>query len=170
MKVFQDIISNDEMFTDIFPIELIDDVVYKVKGKLVTETTDTSNINIGQNASEEACDEEQADSATSTSGVNIVLANRLNCVGFDKKSYKVHIGDYMKSILKRLEEDGQKEEAAQFKKKISPFVKKVLEEFKEYDFYQGESMNPDAMCALLKWDEETPYMYFFKHGLLENKL
>jgi len=34
----------------------------------------------------------------------------------------------------------------------------------------GESMQPDGMLALMKWDEETPYMYFFKHGLDEEKV
>ena len=34
----------------------------------------------------------------------------------------------------------------------------------------GESMNPDGMTVLLRWDEETPYMYFFKDGLIEEKV
>ena len=34
----------------------------------------------------------------------------------------------------------------------------------------GESMQPDGMLALMNWDEETPYMYFFKHGLDEEKV
>jgi len=34
----------------------------------------------------------------------------------------------------------------------------------------GESMAPDGMLALMKWDEETPYIYFFKHGLDEEKV
>ena len=34
----------------------------------------------------------------------------------------------------------------------------------------GESMQPDGMLALMKWEEETPYVYFFKHGLDEEKV
>jgi len=26
------------------------------------------------------------------------------------------------------------------------------------------------MLALMKWEEETPYVYFFKHGLDEEKV
>ena len=26
-------------------------------------------------------------------------------------------------------------------------------------------MDPEGMLALMKWDGETPYMFFFKHGL-----
>jgi len=31
-------------------------------------------------------------------------------------------------------------------------------------------MQPDGMLALMKWEEETPYVYFFKHGLDEEKV
>lgn len=31
-------------------------------------------------------------------------------------------------------------------------------------------MGPEGMLALMKWDGETPYMYFFKHGLDEEKV
>ena len=34
----------------------------------------------------------------------------------------------------------------------------------------GESLQPDGMLALMKWEEETPYVYFFKHGLDEEKV
>jgi len=34
----------------------------------------------------------------------------------------------------------------------------------------GESMQPDGMLALMKWEEETPFVYFFKHGLDEEKV
>ena len=36
----------------------------------------------------------------------------------------------------------------------------------------GESCSPDGMHALLKYGEDgmTPYMYFFKHGLAEEKV
>lgn len=37
-------------------------------------------------------------------------------------------------------------------------------------WFVGESMAPDGMLALMKWEEETPYMYFFKHGLDEEKV
>ena len=31
-------------------------------------------------------------------------------------------------------------------------------------------MQPDGMLALMKWEEETPFVYFFKHGLDEEKV
>ncbi len=42
----------------------------------------------------------------------------------------------------------------------------------DYEFYIGESMNPDAMVALLNYREDgvTPYFTFFKDGLKEEKI
>ena len=34
----------------------------------------------------------------------------------------------------------------------------------------GESMNPDGMHVLLIYEGETPYAYFFKDGLIEEKV
>ena len=31
-------------------------------------------------------------------------------------------------------------------------------------------MKPEGMLALMKWDEETPYMFFFKQGLDAEKV
>lgn len=35
---------------------------------------------------------------------------------------------------------------------------------------KGESMHPDGMLAMMKWEDTTPYMYFFKHGLDAEKV
>jgi hypothetical protein len=42
----------------------------------------------------------------------------------------------------------------------------------DYEFYTGESMDPDGMVALLNYREDgvTPYFTFFKDGLAEEKL
>lgn len=40
-----------------------------------------------------------------------------------------------------------------FEKKVSAFVKKILENFKDYEFYVGESMNPvSSALILLGWN------------------
>ncbi|KAL3897410.1 MAG: hypothetical protein SGCHY_003442, partial [Lobulomycetales sp.] len=59
-----------------------------------------------------------------------------------------------------------------FEKKVSVFVKKILENFKDYEFYVGESMNPDGMVVLLNYREDgiTPFITFFKDGVKEIKL
>ena len=57
-----------------------------------------------------------------------------------------------------------------FTKNVQTFVKDVLANFKEYQPFCDESMQPNGMLALMKWDEETPYMCIFKHGLDEEKV
>ena len=46
-------------------------------------------------------------------------------------------------------------------------IKHILANFKNYQFFIGENMNPDGMVALLDYREHsvTPYMIFFKDGL-----
>lgn len=42
---------------------------------------------------------------------------------------------------------------------------------KSYQFYTGESMNPEGMIGLLNYREDgvTPFFIFFKDGLEEEK-
>ena len=64
------------------------------------------------------------------------------------------------------------DEQATFKANSQKEAKKIMDNFKEWDFYLGESMNTDGMVALLGWREDgvTPYMLFWKHGLVEEKV
>jgi len=168
MIIYKDTFTQDELFSDAHPMELLNGVVYKVKGKLITETFDIDEKAIGGNASAEGGGEEGADSA-SKQGVDIVLSNRLVEFTQNKKDYMAHIKDYMKEVKAKLEADNSPDKDI-FQKNVQEFVKEVLGNFKEYQFFCGESMKPEGMLALMKWDEETPYMYFFKHGIEAEKV
>ena len=78
---------------------------------------------------------------------------RLQSTQFDKKSYMVYIKDYMKSVTKYLEANAP-ERVEPFKKNIQPFIKKVLETFKDWEFYTGENMSPEGMVILLNYRED----------------
>lgn len=165
MIIFKDIISGDELFSDTFRYELIDNCVYRVKGKTIT-ISDNEDFDIGANPSAEEASEDVA--AGSTSGVDVILSCRLSETAFKKKEYQVYIKGYMKSIKEKLEAEGK--DIKEFTSGASKFVKGLLDDFSEWQFFQGEKMDPDAMIVLMKWDEETPYVYFFKHGLDEEKV
>ena len=49
--------------------------------------------------------------------------------------------------------------------------RQVLESFDDWQFFMGESCNVDGMVALLNYREDgvTPYMLFFRDGLIEEK-
>jgi hypothetical protein len=52
----------------------------------------------------------------------------------------------MKAVKKFLQESGKSEdEVKEFETKASTFAKKVIGSFKDWEFYTGESMNPDGM-------------------------
>jgi len=168
MIIYKDAFTQDELFSDAHPMELINGVVYKVKGKLITESLDIDERAIGGNASAEGGGDEGVESA-SKQGVDIVLSNRLVEFTQVKKDYMGHIKEYMKEVKGKLEADSSPDKDL-FTKNVQEFVKEVLGNFKEYQFFCGESMKPEGMLALMKWDEETPYMYFFKHGLEAEKV
>jgi hypothetical protein len=168
MIIYKDTFTQDELFSDAQPVELINGVVYKVKGKLRTDTFDIDEKAIGGNASAEGGGDEGADAA-SKQGVDIVMNGRLVEYTMSKKDYMTHIKDYMKEVKTKLENDNSPDKDT-FQKNVQEFIKDVLANFKDYQLFCGESMAPSGMLALMKWDEETPYMYFFKHGLDAEKV
>ena len=44
-----------------------------------------------------------------------------------------------------------------------------MENFNDYQFFTGESMNPDGMVVLSIWKGDGPVFYYFKDGLTEEK-
>lgn len=170
MKLFKDLITGDEMFSDTFKIDnLHDGAVYRLKGTLVKENTTIDESAFGFNKSAEGADEGEGVEDTAVSVIDIVSNCKLvEMPAFaSKKDYKTYLKDYFKSVKDKLESDDDKKK---FQTGAMAFVTEVLTEFKEYQFFVGESMNPDGMHALCKWDGETPYFYFFKHGLEEEKV
>lgn len=81
---------------------------------------------------------------------------------------------YMKKVVAKLKEGGANEE------KIKAFqngaqgyyTKHIAPNFKDFDFYTGESMDPDGMVVLLNYREDgiTPYVTIWKYGLTEMKV
>ena len=54
----------------------------------------------------------------------------------------------------------------------SGYAKKIVASFKDWEFYTGESMDPDGMIVLLNYRDDgiTPYVVVWKHGLSEMKV
>merc|ERR1712038_1811551 len=171
MKIYEDIFGNDEMFSDTYPIKLVNDCMWEVTGKHISRTQDDIQL-AGANASAEEADE--GTDAASESGIDIVLNHRLVETGFgSKKDYTVYLKDYMKKVVEYLEDNNRAGEVDEFKKNINGVMKELLGKFKDLQFYQGESMDPDAMILMLEYrdvdGEEKPILMGFKHGLREVK-
>ncbi|KAG9006055.1 hypothetical protein FRB94_001036 [Tulasnella sp. JGI-2019a] len=169
MLLYSDILTGDEMFSDAFPVKLVDDIVYEVDCQLVT-VKQGADVDIGANPSaEEGGDDALEEGSTQVN--NVVHSFRLQSTSFDKKSYLTYLKGYMKAVKGKLgESDPDRVDA--FEKGAAAYAKKIVANFKDYEFYTGESMNPDGMIGLLNFraDGITPYFTFWKDGVKEIKL
>jgi len=160
------------MISDVFKMELIDDLYYEVRAKQVTVTDDMSDVNIGGNKSAEAGDEEDVNEATSRTGIDVVLQHRLEEAIFNKKTFQV----YIKGFLKRLTEDHIAEDRkAHFKAGMVKVIGMILKSFNDWVFYTGEKMDSSGMVACLNWKSddkgvEYPYMLFWKDAMIDEKV
>jgi hypothetical protein len=158
----------DEVCSDAFPIKEVDDIVYEIDSKMVTIKQGV-DVDIGANASAEEAEESLEDGAETVNDVAYTF--RLQATSFDKKSYMTYIKSYMKKVKAHLE-TAQPDRVTAFEKGATTVVKKVLANFKDYEFYIGESMDPDGMVLLLNYRDDgiTPYFTVFKDGLKIEKL
>merc|ERR1712000_272635 len=148
MLIFKDILTGDEIVSDSYDPKLVDNVVYEVDCAMVTEGAVEVNT--------------------------VVNSFRLQSTVFDKKSYLSHLKGYMKAVKAKLTEKGASPETiAEFEKGAQTYVKeKLLPNFKDFEFYTGESQDVDGMVVLLNYREDgvTPYIIAWKHGLEEMKV
>lgn len=111
----------------------------------ITPLTPLPFTDTGANASAEEAEEGVEDADVKVN--NIVNSFRLQSTQFDKKGYLVYLKGYMKAVKAALQERGApEEEISAFEKGASKYVKeKLLPNFKDFEFYTGESMNPDGL-------------------------
>ncbi|XP_059608816.1 translationally-controlled tumor protein homolog [Phlebotomus argentipes] len=171
MRIYKDIITGDEMFSDTYKVKLVDEVIYEVTGKLIQRAQGDVKIE-GFNPSAEEADEGTDEAVES--GVDVVLNHRL-CETYafgDKKSYTLYLKDYMKKLIEKLQEKNP-DQVDTFKNNMNKAMKDILGRFKELQFFTGESMDCDGMVAMMEYrdidGDSVPILMFFKHGLEEEK-
>merc|ERR1711868_276671 len=171
-EVYKDVFSGDELFSDTYPIKVVDDCLYEVTGKHVTRKVGEDFVLEGANASAEEGDEGTEEAMES--GVDLILNHRLVETGFGKKAdYMNYLKDYMKRVVAYLESNDKKDQVEGFKKNINGVMKGLLGKFNDLQFFTGENMDPKGMIVLVEYKEvdgeERPVVIFFKHGLEEEK-
>lgn len=172
MKLYKDIFTGDEMFSDTYKMKLQDEVIWEVYGKLVQRKDGEIRLE-GSNPSAEEADE--GTEAGVSSGVDIVLNHRLvETFAFgDKKGYTLYLKDYMKKLVEKLQERAP-DQVDVFKTNMNKVMKELLGRFKEFQFFTGESMDIDGMVAICEYrdvdGDQVPVFMFFRHGLDEEKL
>lgn len=167
VQLYIDIISGDEMCSDGYSMKLVDDIVYEVDAEKIVVSE--GDIDIGGNPSAEEQAEALENGAEQV--INIVHSFRLQATSFDKKSFLGYLKGYMKAVKGKLEANNP-ERVPAFEKGAAAFAKKVIGSFGDWEFYTGESMDPEGMVALLNYREDgvTPYLVFWKDGVRETKI
>ncbi|KAJ5087308.1 translationally controlled tumor-associated [Penicillium angulare] len=158
MIIYKDIVTGDEMISDSFKIQDINEVVFEVDCTLM-EKNANPELEIGD-------DEEDEDTSKINNIANSFSLQRANC---NKESYLRYIKGYFRVVVEKLKKKNTSEEEIQtFQKGASAYVKEqILPHFDDFKLYTGAAMDPEGMLALLRYREEgvTPYFTFWKHGL-----
>ncbi|KAF8607558.1 translationally controlled tumor-associated [Ceratobasidium sp. AG-I] len=167
MLLYEDILTGDEIFSDAFPLKEVDDIVYEIDCALII--VKEGDVDIGANPSAEETEEALEGGATQVN--NVVHSFRLQPTAFEKKGYLGYLKAYMKAVKAKLAESNP-ERVEAFEKGAAAYAKKIVANFKDFEFYTGESMNPDGLVLLLNYREDgvTPYFTVWKDGLKSVKL
>ncbi|KAF2736323.1 microtubule/calcium-binding protein [Polyplosphaeria fusca] len=169
MIIYKDLITGDEIISDSYNLKEIDGIAYEADCKKIS--VGGESFDVGGNPSAEDAEEGVEDSAQQV--IDVVHSFRLSETSFDKKSYLTHLKTYMKKVKEALKEKGAGEdEIKAFESGAQGFAKKIVGNFKDYEFLIGESMDPDGMVILLNYREDgvTPFVTVWKHGLSEMKV
>lgn len=170
MRIYKCIFSGDEVLCDNDqPLKVEDDVVYTIVGKYIE--VGGEDFGISANVDDEAAEGATADGGDNgkTRVINVVHQNRLTETSYDKKSYMAYIKGYMKKLKEKLDESDPAKSAA-FMAGAQVFVKKVIAEFDEYQFFMSESNSDEGIIVLAKWVGEEANFYYWKDGLRGEKV
>ena len=74
--------------------------------------------------------------------------NRPDGPKLTSQSYLTYLKSYMKTVKQHLEKTNP-ERIPAFEKGAQAFAKTIVANFKDYEFYVGESMNTEGIVALL---------------------
>jgi hypothetical protein len=176
MIIYKDIFTQDELSSDSFPMQLVDDIIFEFKGKHVVRK-EGDVVLAGSNPSAEEM-EEGTDEAVQR-GVDIVLNHQLveMPVYSSPSVFKDWVKEYVKKLVDHLKKDGMAdEELKTFKTKIQGYVSGLLkkERFENLQFFCGAGENAsDGQLAIMEYrnmnGEDVPFLMLIKQGLIIEK-
>ena len=166
MIIYKDFFTGDELFSDVLPVKDLG-ALYEVEGKNITVSGDCG---IASN------DEAGLDDADQTV-INVVHNHKLVKTTFSKPQFQSWVKGYMGKLLAKVKDEAHlpapytPAEVTAFQKGATDFVKQVLGNFKDYDFYMGESLSAEGQIIIAGWSDDglKPIFYFWKAGLLAEK-
>ena len=163
VKVFIDLISKDEFFSDSYPHTLIyDDACYEVKARMVKKGSDAIQI-----ASDDVIEEDN----DAPMVIDIVDSFGLNEIELGKKDFGAWAKGYLQKVTKQLEEKGKSDRVAGFKKGATDLVKFIMSKYDEMQIFVGKAYDMEgALCFCYNKDGEAePTFLFFADGFRVEK-
>ena len=158
------IFTDAEMYSDSYPSKIdYNNQITKIKAKYVT--LEAVGADIG--------DAEDIDDQN-VRVLDLVHAYKYEQTTFTKKTFLGYIKNYMTNVIEKLKSKGKTdEEIENFKKGSQDFVKYLIENFKEFEFYLNEQNSTDGSCAFAYWEDsendEGPTFCFINAGLVSEK-
>jgi len=161
MKVFKDIVTGDELFTDsCCPVLSECETYYTFNAKLTeAKVGDIDESLIGANASAEEQSEQCEVSVVS--GLDFALASKLQ--KFDYGSKKTFV-TAMKEFFKGQKESVPADKHPEFEKNAANFCKILVSKYKDSEYFFGENDDEkkNTFCAAI-WNDDgmsaTVYVY-----------
>ena len=157
MKVFKDLISGDEMFSDSYPHQqLYNDAIWEVKAKYTKKSSDFVAI-----ASDDVADYYDDGDMV----VNLVDAFPLQEVQLTKKDFMSYVKGFFKSVVTKLKEEGKEDRVKGFQQGATEAVKYIVSNFDEFQFYAGANYNVDCWSRSLLpegADRQGPHLPFLR--------
>ncbi|KAM1171586.1 hypothetical protein ACFXTH_021946 [Malus domestica] len=159
MLVYQDLLTGDELLSDLFPYkEIHNGVLWEVDG---------NPQYIGANPSAEGGGEDEGVDDQAVKVVDIVDTFRLQEQPPYYKQFFTWVKSYIKLLTPKL--DGKSQEV--YKKNIEAATKFLLGKLSDLQFFVGESMHDDGGLVFAYYREGAtdPTLIYFAHGLKEIK-
>lgn len=172
MRIFEDVLTGDEVMTDAIPFTLeYEGTIMKVQTAYVNADSDDIEVYAAG----------EFDSANNAGGagepvekvLNVVKSANLQQVTLDKKQFMAYIKEYLKKIVPIIEKTDA-EKVAKFKEQITIFTKNMVKNFDELEFYCGKNSYDEdedkikGAIIISMWEDESasaPVFYYINDGL-----
>jgi hypothetical protein len=172
MLIYKDFTNDDELCSDSYPMEVKHNgAIMEVNGQNIKEGGGIDESLIGGNASADGQDEGAGADDSAVTGINVVMTHKLCETAFTKKDFKTYMKDFLKKTVAHLEKEGKSDRVPEFKKGAMEAMKIIMDSFKDWVLYTGESMDPEGSLVFGNYREDgiTPYFWYFKDALIEEK-
>ncbi|ODV90840.1 hypothetical protein CANCADRAFT_2562 [Tortispora caseinolytica NRRL Y-17796] len=157
--IYRDVITGDKLLSDAFEPRLVNNAFYEVQCKATIAPTGLKEAN--SNSSIEKAGH-NFDAATLISTFNLQQAS------FEVADFFRYLKQYMKQIKEMLQTNAP-DQVSVLDEGAQLYFRKIAANFRDYEFYTGESAKLDGMVILLYRGngQSAPYFVFWKHGLSE---